>query len=171
MIPTASQEKARLLSGLNGEITRALDSLPDVGDARVQVVLPENTPLLDKSQQAQPTASVLLQYRSAAPPLSELEIQNLVAKSVEGLTPNNVAVIFKRVAVQPIPTEVLGPLSLSEWMEIGAVGLAIMAAITSLLVISVSTVRKRKIKSLEKQLEEMKGSAAKPKQIAAVKAS
>ncbi len=125
MIPTASQEKARFLSGLNGEITRTLDSLPDVADARVQVVLPENTPLLDKSQQAQPTASVLVQYRSEAPPLSELEIQNLVAKSVEGLTPNNVVVIFKRITVQPIPTEVLGPLSFSKWMEIAAVALAI----------------------------------------------
>ena len=171
MIPTASQEKARLLSGLNGEITRTLDSLPDVADARVQVVLPDNTPLLDKSQQAQPTASVLLQYRGAVPPLSELEIQNLVAKSVEGLTPNNVAVIYKRVAVQSIPTEVLGPLSLSRWTEFGAVLLTIMAAIISLLVISVSKVRKRKIRSLEKQLEELRGGGAKQKQIAPAKAS
>jgi type III secretion protein J len=170
MIPTASQEKARLLSGLNGEITRTLDSLPDVADARVQVVLPENTPLLDRSQQAQPTASVLLQYRSEAPPLSELEVQNLVAKSVEGLAPNNVAVIYKKVAVQPIPTEVLGPLSLSRWMEIAAVILAIFAAIISLLVISVSKVRKRKIQSLEKQLEELRGGPAKQKQIAPAKA-
>ena len=171
MIPTASQEKARFLSGLNGEITRTLDSLPDVADARAQVVLPENTPLLDKSQQAQPTASVLVQYRSAAPPLSELEIQNLVAKSVEGLTPNNVVVIFKRITVQPIPTEVLGPLSFSKWMEIAAVALAFVAAIISLLVISISKVRQRKIQSLEKQLEELRGSAAKQKQIAPAKAS
>jgi type III secretion protein J len=170
MIPTASQEKARLLSGINGEITKALDSLPDVADARVQVVLPETTPLLDKSQQAQPTASVLLQYRSAVPPLSELEVQNLVSKSVEGLMPNNVAVIYKRVAVQPIPTEVFGPLSLSRWMEIAAVILAFVAAIISLLVISVSKVRKRKILSLEKQLEELRGGAAKQKQIAPAKA-
>jgi type III secretion protein J len=137
----------------------------------VQVVLPENTPLLDKSQQAQPTASVLLQYRGEAPPLSELEVQNLVAKSVEGLTANNVAVIYKKVAVQPIPTEVLGPLSLSRWMEVAAVILAIVAAIISLLVISVSNVRKRKIQSLEKQLEELRGgSTAKQKQIAPAKA-
>lgn len=170
MIPTASQEKARFLSGLNGEITRTLDSLPDVADARVQVVLPENTPLLDKSQQAQPTASVLLQYRSETPPLSELEVQNLVAKSVEGLTPSNVAVIYKKVTIQPIPTEILGPLSLSRWMEIAAVFLTIVAAIISLLVTSVSKIRKRKIQSLEKQLEELRGGTAKQKQIAPAKA-
>jgi type III secretion protein J len=171
MIPTASQEKARFLTGLNGEITKTLHSLPDVADARVQVVLPENTPLLDKSQQAQPTASVLIQYRSANPPLSEMEVENLVAKSVEGLAPNNVVVVFKRVVVQPIPTEVLGPLSLSRWMEIAAVALAIVAAVISLLVISVSKVRKRKIQSLEKQLEELKGGVAKQKQIAPAKAT
>lgn len=171
MIPTASQEKARFLSGLNGEITRTLDSLPDVADARVQVVLPENTPLLDKSQQAQPTASVLLQYRSAAPPLSESQIQNLVAKSVEGLAASNVAVIFKRVAIQPLPTQVLGPLSLNVWIEIAAVALAIMAAIVSLLVISVSKVRQRKIQNLEKQLEDLKGGVTKQKQIAPVRVS
>lgn len=170
MIPTASQEKARFLSGLNGEIRRTLDSLPDVADARVQVVLPENTPLLDRSQQAQPTASVLLQYRSEAPPLSELEVQNLVAKSVEGLAPNNVAVIYKKIVVQPIPTEILGPLALNRWIEIAAVFLAIVAAIISLLVISVSKVRKSKIQSLEKQLEELRNGAAKQKQMAPAKA-
>lgn len=170
MIPTASQEKARFLSGLNGEITRTLDSLPDVADARVQVVLPENTPLLDKSQQAQPTASVLLQYRSEAPPLSELEVQNLVAKSVEGLASNNVAVIYKKIVVQPITTEILGPLALSRWIEIAAVSLAIVAAIMSLLVISASKVRKRKIQNLEKQLEELRNGTAKQKQIAPAKA-
>jgi type III secretion protein J len=170
MIPTASQEKARLISGLDGEITRTLDSLPDVADARVQVVLPENTPLLDKSQQAQPTASVLLQYRSQEPPLKEAEIKSLVARSVEGLAPDNVAVVYKKVAVQPIPVQVLGPLSFSQWMEIGAAILAVVAAILSLLVISVSKVRKRKIQSLEKQLEELRGGASKQKQIAPAKA-
>ena len=170
MIPTASQEKARLISGLDGEITRTLDSLSDVADARVQVVLPENTPLLDKSQQAQPTASVLLQYRSDAPPLNETEVKTLVARSVEGLTPDNVAVVYKKVAVQAIPVQVLGPLSLSQWMEIGAAGLASLAAIISLLVISVSKVRKRKIQSLERQLEELRGGGSKQKQMAQAKA-
>lgn len=171
MIPTASQEKARLLSGLNGEVTKTLDSLPDVADARVQVVLPENTPLLDRSQQAQPTASVLLQYRGGAPPLSELEIQNLVAKSIEGLTPNNVVVVFKRVAVQSIPTQVLGPLSLGVWIEAASIALAVVAAVISLLVISASKVRKRKIQSLERQLAELRGGEMKPRQIAPAKAS
>jgi type III secretion protein J len=170
MIPTASQEKARLISGLDGEITRTLDSLPDVADARVQVVVPEVSPLLDKSQQAQPTASVLIQYRGAELPLDVVQVKSLVARSVEGLSPDNVAVVYKKIAVQPIPVQVLGPLSLSSWMEIAAVALAAMAALMSLLVISVNKVRQHKIRALEKQIADLKNGAPKPKQIAPAKA-
>ena len=50
MIPTATEEKARLLVGISGEISRTLKSIARVVDARVLVVLPENSPLLDKSE-------------------------------------------------------------------------------------------------------------------------
>lgn len=152
MIPTASEEKARLLSGLNGELMRTLDSLPGVVDARVQVVLPDNTPLIDKSEQAPPTASALIQFRGDQPPLKESEVQALIAKSIEGLSPANVAVVFKRVEIKPIPTEVLGPLSIGAWLEVVAFGLAGSAGLASMLVLSISQQRKFKIKSLEKQL-------------------
>jgi type III secretion protein J len=56
-------------------------------------------------------------------------------------------------------------------MEIGAVALAFAAAIISLLVVSISKVRKRKIQSLEKQIEELRNGAARQKQIAPAKAS
>lgn len=152
MIPTAAEEKARLLSGLNGELTRTLDSLPGVVDARVQVVLPDNTPLLDKSQQSPPTASALIQFRGDQPPLKDTEVRSLIAKSVEGLTPDNVAVVFKKVEIRPIPREGLGPLSISGWLEVAAFGLAGAAGFTSLLVLALSQQRKLKIRSLEKQL-------------------
>lgn len=152
MIPTAAEEKARLLSGLNGELTRTLDSLPGVVDARVQVVLPDNTPLLDKSEQAQPTASALIQFSGDQPPLKDAEVKSLIAKSIEGLTPENVAVVFKKVEIRPIPSEALGPLSISAWLEIAAFGLAGAAGVTSMLVLSLSQQRRLKIKALEKQL-------------------
>jgi type III secretion protein J len=161
MIPTAAQEKARLITGLNGEITRTLDSVSGVVDSRVQVVLPDNSPLLDKSEQAKPTASVLVQYRGSAPPLAEQEVKSLVAKSIEGLTPDNVAVVFKRVEVQELPIEVLGPLPLSSWIEVAAVAVAVLAGLVSLLLVSVSKVRKQKIKSLEKRVAELEASTTK----------
>ncbi|HEY4048469.1 MAG TPA: hypothetical protein VGM27_16510 [Acidobacteriaceae bacterium] len=160
MIPTAAEEKARLLSGLNGELTRTLNSLPGVVDARVQVVLPDNTPLLDKSEQSPPTASALIQYRGDEPPLKDVEVKSLMAKSIEGLRPENVAVVFKKVEIKPIPEEGFGPLSISAWLEVAAFGLAGAAGLASLMVISLSQRRRLKIKALEKQLAKSEAAPA-----------
>jgi type III secretion protein J len=152
MIPTASEEKARLTSGLNGELTRMLHSLPGVVDAKVQVVLPDNNPLLEKNEQAPATASALIQFRGDQSPLSEVEVKSLMAKSVEGLAPEHVAVVFKKVEIMPIPRDVLGPILLNSWLELLAFGLAAGASIGSLFLVSLSQQRKLKIKALEKQL-------------------
>jgi type III secretion protein J len=160
MIPTAAEERARLLSGIDGELTRTLHSLPRVVDARVQVVLPDNSPLVDRSQQPPPTASALIQFHGDEPPLKEIEVKNLMAKSVPGLTPDNVAVVFKKVEIKPIPPEGFGPFSINEWLEIAALGVAGVAGIGSLLVLALSQQRKLKIKALEKQLA--KAQAATP---------
>lgn len=97
LIPTASEEKAKLLVGLTGEITRTLKSIEGVVDARVHVVLPDNSPLLDRSQWAQTTASVLLKHKGNQPPVSEADVKSLVAKGVQGLAPEQVAVVYKVV--------------------------------------------------------------------------
>jgi type III secretion protein J len=101
LIPTASEEKAKLLVGLTGEITRTLKSIEGVVDARVHVVLPDNSPLLDRSQWSATTASVLLKHKGGQPPVSEADVKSLVAKGVQGLTPEQVAVIYKTVAETP----------------------------------------------------------------------
>jgi type III secretion protein J len=160
MIPTAAEEKARLLSGLDGELTRTLDSLPGVVNARVQVVLPDNTPLLDKSDQSPPTASALIQFRGDQPPLQDVEVKSLMAKSIEGLTPENVAVVFKKVEIKPIPEEDLGPLSMNAWFDVAAFGLAGAAGLASILVLALSQKRKLTIKALEKQLAKAQASPA-----------
>jgi type III secretion protein J len=103
MIPTAGEEKARLLVGLSGELTRTLNSVAGIVDSRVQVVLPENSPLLDKSEWSPTTASVLVKYQGASPPLKEEEIKKLVSTGVEGLKPENVGVVFNRVVAKPAP--------------------------------------------------------------------
>ena len=94
MIPTASEEKARLLMALAGELNRTLKSVQGVVDARVQVVLPDNSPLLERSQWSPPTASVLIKYRGAQSPLTQDEVKNLVARGIEGLQADNVAIVF-----------------------------------------------------------------------------
>jgi len=102
LIPTASEEKARMLLALSGEISRTLKGVPGVVDARVQVVLPENSPIIDKADWKPTTASVLLKY-IGAPPLKDEEIRNLVSKGIEGLTTENVAVVFHKIEPSPAP--------------------------------------------------------------------
>ncbi len=97
MIPTGSEERARMLIGLSGEISRTLRSMAGVADARVHVVLPENSPLVDRAQWAPPSAAVLLKYRGNQSPLTEDEVKKLVSKGVEGLKPEEIAVVMKRV--------------------------------------------------------------------------
>jgi type III secretion protein J len=101
LIPTASEEKAKLLVGLTGEITRTLKSIEGIVDARVHVVLPDNSPLLDRSQWSPTTASVLIKHKGNQPPVTEADVKALVAKGVQGLAPEQVAVVYKNVPETP----------------------------------------------------------------------
>jgi type III secretion protein J len=98
LIPTPAEEKAMLLSALNGEITKALRGIEGVVDANVMVVIPEEDRFRDKDKPApEPTASVHLKWRSAGgkgvPPFRVEEIQALVGHAVPNLKPGNVAVM------------------------------------------------------------------------------
>ena len=153
MIPTASEEKARMLLGLSGELTRTLKSVTGVVDARVQVVLPENSPLLDKAQWSPPTASVLLKHRGSAPPLTEDEIKSLVARGVEGLQPENVAVVFKRISAAPSPNHDIGWYLSDAYVVLGSLGLAALTGIGALFLVLRSQRQKAVITSLRRDLE------------------
>lgn len=133
LIPTASEEKAKLLVGLSGEIARTLKSVSGIVDARVHVVLPENSPLLDKSQWSPTTASVLVKYRGDQPPLKETEIRSLVSKGVEGLAPEQVAVVFNKVPQVPDSARGIEWYLGNQELTFGAVGLMGLAAILALI--------------------------------------
>lgn len=90
---TVLQEKIKVLRGLQGELERTISALASVAAARVHITQPEKTVFAKKA--AEPTASVLLKLK----PGGELDkkqikgIANLVAGSVEGLTPANVNIV------------------------------------------------------------------------------
>jgi type III secretion protein J len=149
MIPTESEEKARMLLALSGELTRTIKSVAGVVDARVQVVLPENSPLVDKSQWNPPTASVLVKHRGVAPPLTENEIRDLVAKGVEGLQPANVAVVFKRMGAAPQNRDIGWYLS-DPSIVAGSLGLAALTSLGSLVLVFRSHRQKAAIASLRR---------------------
>jgi type III secretion protein J len=153
MIPTASEEKARMLLALSGELSRTIRSVTGVVDARVQVVMPDNSPLLDKDQWRPPTASVLVKHQGQAPPLTEDEIKSLVARGVEGLQPENVAVVYKRVGATPPPKRDAGWYLADAYVVVGSLSLAALMGIGALALVFRSQRQKAAIASLRGELE------------------
>lgn len=166
MIPTAGEEKARLLSGLSGELTHMLNSISGVVDAHVQIVLPDNSPLLEPNERVPTTASVLVRYRGTQPPLKEDEIKRLVARGVEGLSPDSVTVVLKREEDKPLPPRMYGPLEANELLLVVALSFGSITGCGALALLVISKRRRSRIKKLERQLAE--ASAQQSKQISAV---
>jgi type III secretion protein J len=161
MIPTAGEEKARLLTGLSGELTRMLNSISGVVDTHVQIVLPDNSPLLEPNERVPTTAAVLVRYRGAQPPLKEDEIKRLVAKGVEGLNPDGVAVLLKREEDKALPPRMYGPLEANELLIVVALSFGCITGCGSLVLLTISKRRSARIKKLETQLAEVNGQQSK----------
>lgn len=98
LIPTKTEEKAKFLLALQGEVENMLKALPGVQDARVTVVVPEKDIVRDLDTPPPPaTASVAIVYNpeNDAKPIEEDKVRELVAAAVEDLKPNNVKVVMK----------------------------------------------------------------------------
>jgi type III secretion protein J len=98
LVPTAGEEKAKMIVGVQGELARTLKSIDGILDARVHVVMPEDSVLRAKEEdKAVASASVWYKYvprdKAAVRPLSDEEVKQLVANSVERLKAENVKVI------------------------------------------------------------------------------
>jgi type III secretion protein J len=155
MIPTASEEKARLLLALSGELSRTLKSVQGVTDARVQIVLPENSPLLDRTQWSPPTSSVLIKYRGEEPPVTREEVKSLVARGIEGLQADNVAVVFKRTEPVRIPARSATWYLSDPYVVMAALGLMVMASAGSLFLMFRGRRLRATVARLEAQIKSM----------------
>lgn len=89
-------QKLNYRRAMEGEIARTINTLEEVKSSRVHIVIPEKA--LFTEDQKEPTASVTLQLKpgKTISSASILGIQNLIAKSVEGLNPDNVTIIDNR---------------------------------------------------------------------------
>ena len=86
-------QRTNYLRALQGELSRTISELHGVRSARVMIVQPENRLLLT-DQGVKPTASVFIELASnRLEPESVNAIRNLVANSVQGLQPDQVAVV------------------------------------------------------------------------------
>lgn len=90
---TDFERQVQYVRALSGELTRTIKSISGVEDARVHVVLPDPSVFIDEQKQA--TAAVLIKTTPGydLPSSSVKGIVNLVASSVEGLTPDKVTVV------------------------------------------------------------------------------
>jgi type III secretion protein J len=117
LIPTASEEHARYLDALAGEIERTLENADGVVNARVHLVLAEADPLaVDAKPRTPARAAVLLKARLGRAPLSEDDVRRLVSGSVAGLDPAAVSVVMTAAAepADPPPLAALGPLRVTQ---------------------------------------------------------
>ncbi|HVZ33576.1 MAG TPA: hypothetical protein VG963_14190 [Polyangiaceae bacterium] len=98
LIPSRADERAKLLVGTAAELEHTLLGVDNVISARVHLALPRNEPLDADGPPQVPTASVLIKHSGQTPPLSPGDISRLVAGAVQGLEPENVAVVLMAVA-------------------------------------------------------------------------
>jgi type III secretion protein J len=144
LIPTPSEERARYVDALAGEVERTLEDVDGVVSARVHLVLEEADPLaVDAKPRAAARAAVLLTTRPGLTPIAREDVQRLVAGSVSGLDAAAVAVVFT-AAPTPAdgpPLATVGPLRVtpgSRAMLVAAfvAGLALLALLATLLLIT-----------------------------------
>jgi type III secretion protein J len=127
LVPTATEERARYLQALSGEIERTLETVDGVVSARVHLVLEETEVMGDKPR-VPAQAAVLLKTR-AGPQIKDAEVCKLVAGSVPGLAAANVAVVSTRAAEVQAGSELapVGPLRVSAGTRSLLVGALIVA--------------------------------------------
>ncbi|MCB9627513.1 MAG: secretion protein [Sandaracinaceae bacterium] len=159
LIPTATEERARLAMALAGELAGSLERIDGVLDARVHVALPDRRlGLMDDAPQ-RPRASVLLKHHAGPPPYDEAAVRALVAGAVDGMLPEDVAVMAV-IAPQPADSRqslvMLGPVSVTRGSSaalrailIGGLGGHAALALVLLLVV---TRARRRVSGLEASL-------------------
>ncbi|HCF57292.1 MAG TPA: type III secretion protein [Myxococcales bacterium] len=123
LIPTATEERAMFLQALAGELSKTICSIDGVLDARVHINIPQTDELSDREARPQPSASVLIKYRAYTdpgekappPPVTDDQIQQLVARAVQDMSPEKVSVVMTPAAMHggldttgPNLVEVLG---------------------------------------------------------------
>lgn len=143
LVPTATEERARYVEALSGEIERTLETIDGVVSARVHLVLPEVDALAaaDARPRVPARAGVLLKVRAGVP-LKDGDLAKLIAGSVPGLTPDAVTVVETPAADGPASGTAalapLGPLRVSPGSRpllLGALAaaLAVLAILAALL--------------------------------------
>ncbi|MCB9667679.1 MAG: secretion protein [Myxococcales bacterium] len=93
LVSSAIEERVRYAAALSGELSRSIETIEGVLDARVHVALPPPAPLDGAEARPRPQASVLITYRPAGAAFGDDDVQRLIAGAVHGLAPHDVSVV------------------------------------------------------------------------------
>lgn len=93
LVPTQTEERARMTAAISGELARSIEAIDGVLDARVHLALPRSEGFALDAPRPRARASVLVRHRGATPPYDEAAVRRLVAGAVEDLAMDDVAVI------------------------------------------------------------------------------
>lgn len=134
MVPTPTEEHALYLHALAGELSRSVESIDGVVEARVHLGLPQPDPLRP-GERPPPRGAVLVKCRPAsceAVRALEPGIRALVAGAADGLEPGAVSVVIAPGAAARAAAPALARrspllLALAAVAGLGAIGLAGLA--------------------------------------------
>lgn len=105
MVPTPTEEHARYLHALGGELARTVEAIDGVVEARVHLGLPQPDPLRP-AERVPPRGAVLVKCRPAgcgAVRALDSGIRALVAGAADGLDPSAVSVVVAEAAESAPP--------------------------------------------------------------------
>jgi type III secretion protein J len=134
VVPTPAEERARFLHAVAGELSRSVESIDGVVEARAHVALPPDDPLRG-APPPPPRAAVLVKVRPGArgrvEPLAA-GIQALAAGAVPGLEPAQVAVVVVEAAPPGTAPGRSRPRPVLLALGAGACGIALLLLVAAL---------------------------------------
>ncbi|HLM55263.1 MAG TPA: hypothetical protein VK422_03990 [Pyrinomonadaceae bacterium] len=144
-VTSEAVQKAQEQRRIRADIERQLRALPGVTVALVTVVMPQD-PTLELNPYSA-SASVVLVHKEQSAPFTEQQIQNLVAKGVPKLKPEDVSVTISQQQPRPIPHREFGARRRTNLLL--AFGAALVLVMASLLVVLLLQTRRQRARLAE----------------------
>lgn len=116
ILPTATEEKARYVAAISGELERSIETIDGVIDARVHVALADSCNAALDGPRPKTRASVLIKRRPNTRPLDPKDIRALVAGAAQDIDQADVTVVQLATTWSPATNLELvriGPLTLT----------------------------------------------------------